>query len=307
MQKDEIQAMIKDLTLLESLDNKSRKDDINKLTLKLSKLEIKIKSESKFVNDSSQQSNEAIVLFDKFIKKQQYLDNYKKYSKCGSASNNMPADMRLRRVFAFKVDKADEPFEYLIENKSASKVSTWLFVIVVWLVIASISGVAIYFSVKEVDNAYKSLRNYKDCAKYDFSSTSTSDFTGTTVTTEERYCFCRYNGWADVQADRDSQSSNSGISSFCSSWTDDYIYLYVITVVGSLVMYIITMFITYACKLCFTQDRLRLRKQSDSYKLISASVFVLTVGLVGVMPGAVFDSEFQNYNREWYLTAGNLY
>jgi len=81
---------------------------------------------------------EAIVVFNKLSIREQFLNEYAKYSHWWTSASKMPERLRLNKEYSFKVEEALEPCEYQIEYKYSSKWISILIIILVYVLIGLI-------------------------------------------------------------------------------------------------------------------------------------------------------------------------
>ena len=298
---------IKDLHKLEGLNGKSKSKQIQKITKSVQKLENTQEIEFPKVKLNKKTPSEVIVVFEKYSKRKNCLEEYSKYSNWYSRPKKMSPQHKLNREYAFKVSEAPEPSEYQIEYIHLSKWLSYIYIAIILAIFGLIASFSLYYSIKSVDHAYSDLRLCRSCIQYDFSSTTVATLTAENANRNKRYCFCRYNGWDRVQDSNQRNSNEGGLNALCNSWSDDYRWVYYSVAIALAVMYIMNLIITYGFKLLFDQRILRFNKKSHRYMLVSASVFLYTIVFLGIMPLYTFDDSHHDLDREWYLLGGNLY
>lgn len=308
MKINNLNEKVRDLLKLEGLDGRARGKQIDKINRKIDKIQNQQVPELQHYTFAKKSPQEVIVVFNKVSSKYQCLEDYSKYSHWWSKSQNIPGDMKLLNKFGFKVSEAPEPFEAQIEYNYYPQWKNYLYIILVYLLISGLCIIFIYFPVRAMDSAYDDLTDYKDCIKYDFDFVTIATYTSaSSVNTEEKYCYCRHNGWRRVQDDTDINSEESGLKDFCNDWTEDYKYLYAMVAVSFVMMHITNLLITYGFKFLFNEKILKFKKISNKSKLVNSSVFVFTSIFIGIMPGFMIGISHHDMDRIWYLRAGPLY
>ncbi|CAI2376387.1 unnamed protein product [Moneuplotes crassus] len=314
---NQIQQNLSDLQAKEILKETSMTKRIEKLELKLDKLN-KAQLEIFENFDETKPPREVCVLFNKLKDRNECLDVYSPYSNWWSKPSKMPQEMKLNSKYGFKVQEGIEPFEINLEQDSFWKfksLSFWLksgYILTIVILVCLISSFCLSVTIGEVKDVYNEFPNYKDCKEYLFTESvvvaSTTSSTATVPSTpDEIQCFCRYHGKDVIESNGGTNSSLTGIRTMCDTWLENYDKIYINVFIATGVMLCVSIFITYSIKIAFSKKILLFRGKTVNNILVSVLVFLLHSWFIGVYPILVFDSKEHSMPREWYLKTGMLY
>ena len=245
---------------------------------------------------------EIIVIFDTLHSRNEWLNDYSKYSKWYSFFRKMPNSKKLANEFKFKVREAFEPSEYLIENWYFSRLLRFFIVFSALVLAAAICSICLKIVLKQMEFSFNKIPIYSDWNMYDFSkSTATSYLASTTASTTEKSCYWRYVGYSSVK------SSSGDTKTLCQYWLDYYTDYYKIFTASIGTMLIINVFVTYYFKLIFHPKIIKSRFASQRYILTALWVFIYQFLFLGFLPEHMTNSDESSLGRKWYLKWGVLY
>jgi hypothetical protein len=161
----------------------------------------------------------------------------------------MSDHLKLKGQFGFKVKDAPEPTDLVIENWYRSRIITALigFITFAFAVLVCVRGLS--HNIPDMNDAFDDIPLYDECSIYDFSlvnATSYTTSTLTTITTVEKYCYCRSVGYENVE-----DTTDADTITLCDPWLDAYEEYYHSFSHVMRMMIFINVFTTYFFKLAF--------------------------------------------------------
>ena len=76
--------------------------------------------------------------------------------------NNIPEELKLKNEFSIRVSEAPETFEIHIEHYSYQFWKRWLYIVVIWALIATVCSIILIFPIKQLDKAYSKFPYNRD-------------------------------------------------------------------------------------------------------------------------------------------------